>query len=137
MRTTVIDTGPLVAAFDSRDQYHNLTSRIFTDITMPLITCEAVVVETCFLLSKFPDALQRFGNWLHMARIQVPFRISDESRHVFSLMKKYEDMPMSLADACLVVMVELNPELGVFTFDKHFQIYRTASRRVIKTVGLD
>lgn len=61
----------------------------------------------------------------------------DESKRVFSLMKKYDNLPMSLADACLVVMAEKSPRGRVFTFDRHFKFYRTHSRRVVKTIGLE
>lgn len=38
---------------------------------------------------------------------------------------------MSLADACLVRMSELEPGLRVFTTDRDFQIYRRNERLVI------
>ncbi len=135
--STIIDTGPLVAAFDAKDQYNELTTKLFAEITLPLITCEAVIIETCFILSRYPDALQRLGNWLHLDRLLAPFQLSVESRKVFNLMKKYEDLPMSLADACLVTLAEKIPQSQVFTFDQHFNIYRTSTRRTIRTIGLE
>ena len=136
-RITLVDTGPLVAAFDSRDQHHDEAVQILKEIPLPLLTCEPVVVETCFLLSKYPGALQRLGSWLKLSRVQIPFRMIEESKQVFSLMKKYQNLPMSLADACLVVMAENSPQGRVFTFDRHFKVYRTPSRRIVKTIGLE
>lgn len=136
-RITLVDTGPLVAAFDRSDQHHAAAVQRLKEIPLPLVTCEPVVAETCFLLSKYPGVLHRLGNWLNLGKVQIPFRMIDDSKRVFSLMKKYENLPMSLADACLVVMAEKSPQGRIFTFDRHFRFYRTPSRRVVKTIGLE
>ena len=49
-------------------------------------------------------------------------------------MADYQQIPMSLADACLVAMVEEHPNLSVFTVDSDFRIYRSHGRRVIPTI---
>ncbi|HEY3897192.1 MAG TPA: hypothetical protein VGM54_01170 [Chthoniobacter sp.] len=38
---------------------------------------------------------------------------------------------MSLADACLVRLAELNPAASVFTLDAHFRVYRKNGRQQI------
>jgi predicted nucleic acid-binding protein len=49
-------------------------------------------------------------------------------------MRKYADVPMSFADACLVRMTELLPEPVLLTTDSDFQIYRRHSRRAVPCV---
>lgn len=49
-------------------------------------------------------------------------------------MTKYRDLPMSLADACLVRMAELNPAAKVATLDHHFTIYRKSGRQMLPTL---
>jgi predicted nucleic acid-binding protein len=46
-------------------------------------------------------------------------------------MQKYADVPMSLADACLVRMTETHAEPLVLTTDAHFLLYRRHSRQVV------
>ena len=53
---------------------------------------------------------------------------------VLRLMGKYADMPMSLADACLVRMTETFSDPVLLTTDSDFRIYRRHSRQVIPCV---
>ncbi len=46
-------------------------------------------------------------------------------------MDKYADVPMSLADACLVRMTETLADPVVVTTDTDFRVYRRHSRQVI------
>jgi len=50
---------------------------------------------------------------------------------VLTLMDKYADVPMSLADACLVRMTEILADPVIITTDRHFRLYRRHSRQVI------
>jgi hypothetical protein len=50
------------------------------------------------------------------------------------LMEKYADVPMSLADACLVRMTEIYADPLVLTTDSHFRIYRRHSRQAVPCV---
>jgi predicted nucleic acid-binding protein len=46
-------------------------------------------------------------------------------------MRKYRDVPMSLADACLVRMSEVYSNGTVFTLDSDFRVYRRNGRQAI------
>ncbi|MDY7007801.1 MAG: hypothetical protein SWX82_28640 [Cyanobacteriota bacterium] len=59
-------------------------------------------------------------NWYY---VEVPFHFSDEVTVVQNLMKKYQSVPMSFADACLVRMSELIPGSSLLTLDSDFRIY--------------
>jgi len=61
----------------------------------------------------------------------VAFRLEPESESVAALMRRYADLPMSLADACLVRMSELNRDCRVLTTDSDFKLYRRFGRQVI------
>ena len=63
--------------------------------------------------------------------VQVSFSLVAEGERIKQLMLKYRDMPMSLADACLVRMSELFPMHLVFTLDHHFRVYRRHRRLVV------
>ena len=49
-------------------------------------------------------------------------------------MKKYENVPMSLADACLVRMSEIADDSAVFTLDRDFHIYRKSGKQKIDLI---
>jgi predicted nucleic acid-binding protein len=55
----------------------------------------------------------------------------DDIAAVVDLLDKYDDVPMSLADACLVRMTETLPDPLVLTTDADFRIYRRHSRRAV------
>lgn len=52
-------------------------------------------------------------------------------------MQRYESVPMSLADACLVRMSELAKDATVFTLDGDFRIYRRHGRQAIPLIFPD
>ena len=54
---------------------------------------------------------------------------------VSRLLERYKNVPMSLADACIVRMAELRAKSVVFTLDSDFAIYRMNSRQRIPTLS--
>ena len=50
------------------------------------------------------------------------------------LMKKYNNVPMSFADACLVRMTEIMSDPVVLTTDSDFQVYRRNGRQAVPCV---
>jgi len=50
------------------------------------------------------------------------------------LIEKYVNIPMGLADACLVRMTETLADPIVLTTDEDFRVYRRHSRRVVPCV---
>ena len=135
--TTIIDTGPLVSYLDRRENNHLRIKKQFKELKVPLLTCEPVIVETCFILGNLSPAIQELGNWIGKGILKIDFSLHYNHDRVFPLMKKYRNLPMSLADACLVSIYESSENSRIFTLDHHFEIYRTPSRRIIRTIGLE
>lgn len=50
---------------------------------------------------------------------------------VLRLLNKYANIPMSLADACLVRMTETLPDPVILTTDSDFRIYRRHGRQIV------
>ena len=65
----------------------------------------------------------------------MDFRAADHVAPLRKLMSKYRGLPMSFADACLVRMSELDPELSVVTLDGDFRVYRRLGRQLIPMVS--
>jgi len=134
-RNVLLDTGPLIAYLDRRDKFHEWSRDLWKDIEPPLLTCEAVISEACFLLSSIRDGVQGVFELLQRQILTVPFRLTDETVSTASLLKKYADLPMSVADACLVRMAEQYHGSTIFTVDSDFRIYRKQGRQVIPLIS--
>jgi predicted nucleic acid-binding protein len=50
------------------------------------------------------------------------------------LRRKYADVPMSVADACLVRLAEQLGQCAVLTLDRDFSVYRRHGRQVIPLI---
>lgn len=131
MKQIILDTGPLVALIDATDTHHKWASDQLRTLDDPLLTCDAVFSETCFLLRAHPTALRHLQAFLDEGIIVSDFKSHPHALHLFGLMETYQNLPMSFADACLVCLVENYPGSTVFTTDSHFIIYRQQRRRVI------
>lgn len=135
MKTRVLlDTGPLVASLDIADRHHLWTVAQFKEILPPLLTCEAVISEACFLLRTVPRAPTRVLEMVQRGALELSFELSHEIKAVHWLMKKYANLPASLADACLVRMSEIYAQSQTLTLDSDFRVYRQHGRRVIPVI---
>lgn len=130
----IIDTGPLVAFLHQDDQHHRWAVDRFKELAPPFLTCESVLSEACFLLGCETQAITKLAWLLNQDLITLPFRLSEEQTAVFELMRNYKNVPMSLADACLVRMAELESNPIIFTLDRDFQIYRKNRRQIIPAI---
>ena len=64
----------------------------------------------------------------------VRYSFEDELTETLGLIRRYNDTPMSFADACLVRMVEKSDNAVVFTTDSDFRTYRKNGRQVIPLI---
>lgn len=132
MKTAILDTGPLVALLSENDQYHAWAKETGGALTGPLHTCDSVLSEAFFLLSRLPGGCQRLRDALRKPDlIVIPWRLDDHRGAVLTFLEKYRDTPASLADACLVRMAETCDNPVVWTTDHHFSIYRYRGRHKI------
>lgn len=135
MKTPVIlDTGPLVALLNRADRYHRWAREQWAQIDPPLFTCEAVLAEACFLVRRFPGGQAAVLELAQRGILDVSFRLTEEIEAILRLLRKYRDVPMSLADGCVVRMAERRAQGLVFTLDSDFSIYRKNRRQVIPTL---
>ena len=134
MPPILVDTGPIVAYLDRRDQYHKWSLSQFSRLPAPYKTCEAVCVEAVHILSRAgldPDVLLAL---IQLGVLEIDFAMKTDVERIRALMKKYRDQPMSLADACLVRMAERHPGSTVLTLDADFHIYRKHKRDTIPVI---
>lgn len=129
--TVILDTGPLVALLDRRDKYHEWAKARLGELRPPLLTCASVLSEAIFLLRNVPRGAPAVLELLRRQVATVAFRLNEEVTRVSKLLTRYANIPMSLADACLVRMSEQHAEGVVLTLDSDFRIYRKHGRQAV------
>jgi len=133
----IVDTGPLVALIDSQDGHHQWTVAQWADIEPPLLTCESVISEACFLLDQTKAGSSAVLEMLWRKAITLSFSLDEDLKEVRALRAKYADVPMSIADASLVRMAERFNRSAVLTLDSDFRVYRKHGRYVIPLLAPD
>jgi len=111
--------------------YYNWVRSRFDEIEPPLLTCEAVLTEACFLARRTDRGAQAALELFERGAARLAFDLGANFAPVSSLMRRYAKIPMSLADACLVRMSELVADGVVLTLDSDFRIYRRHGRQKI------
>lgn len=132
----IIDTGPLVAYLNRRDHHHEWVKKQFAQIIPPLLTCESVISEACFLVRGLAGGKEAIMDLLQRNLIIVSFNLNDEHAAVKKLLARYATLPTSLADAALVRMAEMHSNSQIFTLDKDFHVYRMHGRQTIPLITL-
>ena len=117
----ILDTGPLVALLNRRDTYHHWAVEQWSSARPPLLTCEDVIAEACFLVRTFPGDQAAVLDLVEQGVVEMPFLLADQAHHVARLLKKYRNVPMSLADGCLVHMAEQHANSVILTLDSDFR----------------
>lgn len=132
--SVLLDAGPLVASVDRRDRFHEWAKSQLAGMRPPLLTCEPVLAESCFLLRELRGGGRAILELIVRKIIRVPFRVDEHAESLAKLLERYSNVPMSLADACLVRMSEMDERSVVFTIDHDFKFYRRYGRQVIPTL---
>ena len=103
----ILDTSPLIALIDKGDRFHNWSTEIWKTISLPLLTCEYLISEACFLLQKIYGRQEAVIYLVKAGVIQVDFFFTEQVEAVGNLMQKYQSVPIYFTDTCLVRMREL------------------------------
>jgi predicted nucleic acid-binding protein len=129
--SVIVDTGPIVALLDADDQYHAWVRAQFARLRPPLLSCEAVLTESCFLIARGGGDASDVLQLVERGVLSIAQLFDAEAASIARLMRRYRNVPMSLADACLVRLIELTSQATLFTLDSDFEIYRQKGRRLI------
>src|ERR1035437_8274224 len=131
-RNVLVDAGFLVALLSRRDSYHQWAVTQAPGHPPPWRTCEAVLSEAFHLLGT--NGTPGLSALLRRRALIAAFDLDGDVEPVLLLMEKFADVPMSLADACLVRMTETHPDPVILTTDSDFRIYRRHSRQMVPCV---
>ena len=124
MKPVLLDTSVIVALLDRSEKSHQVCSETVRALDAPLVTCEAVIAESRYLLRNLPGASEAVIDNVIAAIFQVPFQLTRDAAGVKQRIRKYSDRKIDLADACLIRLAD-NFETGdILTLDHDFEIYR-------------
>lgn len=114
----------IVALLDRRDAGHQRSTRALELVDRPLVTCEAVVTESCHLLRHISGAADEVLRNLQHGTFQIGFELSTSVDAIGALMRKYADTYIDFADACLIHMADELNTCDILTLDSDFLHYR-------------
>ncbi len=124
MKPVLLDTGVIVALLDRSERQHEACAEVIRELEAPLITCEAVITESCYLLRNLAGAAGAVIDNVAAGIFQVPFQLSREAASVKQVLRKYRDRQIDLADACLIRLADEFGTADILTLDRDFAVYR-------------
>jgi predicted nucleic acid-binding protein len=131
MKATLVDAGPLIAFFNEADAHHAWATEQFQQLRRPLLTNEAVLAEAAHHISKAGGEAAWLLDWVSRGVLEIALDLERESAAIATLMRRYGNQRMDLADGCVVRMAELVEDCQVLTVDRDFLVYRRHGRAVI------
>jgi hypothetical protein len=132
----LIDAGPMVALIDAGEPDHDGCVAALERLTAPMVTTWPAFTEAMYLLGSAGGWRAQKALWSLVERGDLQVVDLDESlsKRTRTLMEKYADTPMDLADASLVAVAEEMGLKRVFTLDRDFQVYRFKGRGKFEVV---
>lgn len=133
----IADTGFWLALANRRDRLHEAAKDALSRVREPLVTTWPVMTETCHLLATRlgVDAELRFVERAKSGAFEIFALEARQLARIHTLMEKYRNLPMDLADASLVLLAE---ELGsgriLSTDRRDFNTYRWKNRKPFRNL---
>lgn len=129
MRPVLLDSSVVVGWLDRRDRNHGRCVAALTGLGPPLVTCEAVIVESCYLLQAIMGAAEDVLENVAHGTFQISFQLSGCAAQIQQILRKYRDTPADFADACLIHMADELDTGDILTLDSDFAHYRWRRNR--------
>lgn len=136
MRSTLVDAGPLIALFDKHDAYHEQAITFLKKHNGRLLSTWAVITEVSHMLDFSVKTQLNFLTWIERGGLDIfDLKIIHVPRLV-ELTAKFQDVPIDLADASLIIASEHTTIKEIATVDGDFYVYRTIRNKYLKNVFL-
>ncbi|MEQ8551377.1 MAG: PIN domain-containing protein [Cyclobacteriaceae bacterium] len=134
MKSILIDAGPLIALFDKSDQYHSKALDFIKTFKGFLWTTWPVVTEVSHMLDFNVKVQISFLEWIRRGGLQLVSLDTHDIERLIELCQKFQDVPMDLADASLMVVAEEKNLSEIASIDGDFYIYRDKRNRYLKNI---
>jgi uncharacterized protein len=134
LKTYLIDTGPIVAYLNRRDEAHQPVKQSLRSFKGQLVTTCPVVHEVMYFVSEHPGGPLSLAQFLTSSRINIIESCQPaQTLAAANLMDRYRDTPMDFADATLVLLADTLGVTDVFTLDRRgFSTYRTVKGKAFQ-----
>lgn len=129
MQKTIIDSGPLIALFDKSDTYHQQVLEFLKEFRGELITSWSVMTEVSHMLDFNLQVQIDFLKWCEIGGVTIYDISQSDLADIRSMMEKYMDIPMDLADATLMYIANKEKITNIVSIDSDFDIYRTLKKQ--------
>jgi predicted nucleic acid-binding protein len=135
----VLDTSGLLAALDSAQRHHSAAAASLAGARPPLLLSPFVLAELDYLIATRVGATARARLLEEVERgayLLEPMSSADVAR-AHTIIKRYADLEISLADASIVVLAERHRARDVLTLDeRHFRVL-SANRKPLRLLPAD
>ncbi len=132
MARALVDTGAIVALINRDDHFHAQAAAWFLGFRGRLLTTDAVVTETAYVLAASAEHQYAALRWIQRARRAELLEVVaiDDYEALARIMAKYGALPCDYADATLIALAERTGVLQIATVDQgDFSVYRVRGRR--------
>lgn len=122
---TLCDAGPLLALVDKREPKHQLCRKAASQLSKPLVTTWSCFSEAMYLAGRQGGWVMQnqLGKFLLESVLTIYQIRREDYNRLFQLIEKYQDRPMDLADATLVLVAERLGVNQILTLDSDFYVY--------------
>ena len=136
----LLDTSGLLSAIDGSQRYHAECRAILERSTAPGLLSPFVLAELDYLLARHVGAAAQSALLDEVARGAYrlePFAAEDIAT-ARSVIRRYADLRIGLADASLVVLAERHGTKDILTLDeRHFRALRIRGRQRFRILPSD
>ena len=134
MGNTLIDAGPLIALFDKSDQYHEQAISFIKGFEGSLLTTWPVITEVSHMLDFSTRTQINFLTWINRGGLKIMELEFYHLIRIIELSEKFNDVPIDLADASLIVASEVKEISEIVSVDSDFYIYRDIRNRYLTNI---
>lgn len=124
MSPVLLDASVIVALFDRSERRHRDCVTAVEALESVLVTCEAVISESCYVLRGLSGAGEAILENVERGVFQIPFQLPGSAGAMGSIIHKYRNLPADFADACLIHLADQLNTGDILTLDQDFRTYR-------------
>ena len=127
-----------MASLDRSERFHRVCAETIVSPGPPLVTTEAVIVESCYLLREVSGAAEAVLGNVAEGIFRIPVTLSQSAQQIARIMQKYGDRGIDLADASLIHLATELSSPDILTLDSDFEFYRWGRSNPFRMlIGLD
>lgn len=132
MARALVDTGAIVALLNRADPHHAPVGAWFRDFRGLLLTTDAVITETAYVLAASPALQNAALLWAERARHAGLLAVEPvvDYAALARIIARYAGLPCDYADATLIALAERTGTDAIATIDQRdFSVYRIRGRK--------